>query len=186
MEAMEDLFSVGQEGNSAENLKNAIGRQSEFVDTQSPAKNGELIHKFLGFHMGIMGLDLKVGVDRPSMRNSHSISPIQVDLSSLNSKTLVELKVESLKLLQKLLKHTKKSRIFAFWYALLPKCAFNPCKNGILELINYPDQVVRETALDLMMELFQNSTTHLLLANAHCRAGSFTPVCLEFALALGR
>ena len=42
------------------------------------------------------------------------------------------------------------------------------------------------SVLNLLIETFQSSKTHLLLANAHCPSLSFTPVCLEFALALGR
>ena len=121
-----------------------------------------------------------------SIKPSHSVCPMVINLASLNPRLILELKVESLQILLKLIKHTKKSRVFAFWYVFLPNCVFNPCKKGILELINHTDQQTRERALDLLMEIFQSSATHLQLANAHCRAGSFTPVCLEFASALGR
>ena len=132
------------------------------------------------------GIENKVGKDQTSIKTSHSVCPMVINMDSLNPRLNLELKVESLQILLKLIKHTKKSRVFAFWYVFLPNCVFNPCKKGILELINHTDQQTRERALDLLMEIFQSSATHLQLANAHCRAGSFTPVCLEFASALGR
>lgn len=134
--------------------------------------------------MGLLGLEPKE--QQATGRSNHSVSLVPVDLSGVDSKSVIQLKVESLQVLQKLVKSVKKSRVFAFWYVFLPGCAFNPCKVGILELINHCDQSVREQALDLLMATFEGSTTHLLLANAHCRAGSFTPVCLDFALTLGR
>lgn len=40
--------------------------------------------------------------------------------------------------------------------------------------------------LGLVQTFFNNSSTYLLLANYNCRSSSFTPVCYEFALCLGR
>ena len=186
-EEEEELFTLPPiEGELVINIRRLISKQEAFITSHTSAKNAELIHKFLGFHLGVLGLDIKVGKNQSTIKTSHSVCPLVINLSSINPRQSLELKVESLQLLHKLFKHTKKSRLFAFWYVLLPNCVFNPCKKGILELINHTDQQTRERTLDLLMELFQSSTTHLQLANAHCRAGSFTPVCLEFALALGR
>ena len=40
--------------------------------------------------------------------------------------------------------------------------------------------------LTLIQAFFHNSSTYLLLANYHCRSSSFTPVCYEFAVSLGK
>lgn len=45
---------------------------------------------------------------------------------------------------------------------------------------------VRLAALSLVQTFFHNSSTYLLLANYHCRSSSFTPVCYEFAVCLGK
>ncbi len=185
-EEAKSMFEVPTEGELSDNLLKMMAKQETFIENHSASKNAELMHKFLGFHIAAMGLEAKGTKDQAVMRTGHSVSPMSLNVASLNPRARVELKVKSLQVLHKLVKQTKKSRTFAFWYVFLPTCPFNPCKNGALELINHPDQMVREKALDLLMEVFQSSTTHLLLANAHCRAGSFTPVCLEFALALGR
>ena len=185
-EEEEDLFVIPDDGDLVINVRKKIAKQEAFITSHKPVKNGELLHKFLGFHLGVLGIDIKIGKDQTSIKTSHSVCPMDINLASLNPRLCLELKIESLQLLLKLFKNTKKSRVFAFWYVLLPNCVFNPCKKGVLELINHTDQQTRERTLDLLMEVFQSSTTHLQLANAHCRAGSFTPVCLEFALALGR
>ena len=185
-EEEEDLFVIPDDGDLVINVRKKIVKQEAFITSHKPVKNGELLHKFLGFHLGVLGIDIKIGKDHTSIKTSHSVCPMDINLASLNPRLCLELKIESLQFLLKLFKNTKKSRVFAFWYVLLPNCVFNPCKKGVLELINHTDQQTRERTLDLLMEVFQSSTTHLQLANAHCRAGSFTPVCLEFALALGR
>lgn len=182
----EDQFRWDPSGpGCAVSLRRLLQLQESAISSQTPTKNGELMQRYLGFHMGLLGLEPKEQ-QTTTVKSNHTVSLAPADLSGWDSKTVIQLKVESLQVLQKLVKNVKKSRVFAFWYVFLPGCAFSPCKVGILELINHSDHTVREQALDLMMATFEGSTTHLLLANAHCRAGSFTPVCLDFALALGR
>jgi hypothetical protein len=162
-------------------LLELIAKQEELIE-KKPAKAAGLVHKFLGFSMSILNLELKTGTSMPSA----TISPAKLNMSSLKPRDSHELKLASLRLLSNLAKCVKKSRLFAFWYVFLPGCAVNPCKRGILELVNHPDVQIRERTLDLMVDIFRGSATQLQLANAHCRSGSFTPVCLEFAIALGR
>ena len=69
--------------------------------------------------------------------------------------------------------------------------SFGLCQSGcssITRVYQYDTKVLIFffSVLNLLIETFQSSKTHLLLANAHCPSLSFTPVCLEFALALGR
>lgn len=182
----DELFHVPSNGDLALNIKKLLAKQETFISSKSPLKKPDLFHKFLGFHMGLLGLRVKQGLHHMPIRTNQSIHVNAHDFSTLSSRVACELKIESLRILTSLFKHTKKSRIFSFWYALLPGCTFNPCQKGILELICHPDHRIQEKALDLLLETFLSSSTHLQLANAHCRTASFTPVCLEFALALGR
>ena len=178
------LFQVPPEDNTYEDLRDQLAVQATFIADQNAVICSEKMAKFLSYHLGLLDLGLKVGKDHVQL--SHSISPVSINLSSLDARSHHDLKETSLQVLSTLFRKAKKSRTFAFWYILLPNCAFNPCHQGLLELINHPDLIIRERALDLMVDTFQSSSTHLQLANAHCKSGSFTPVCLEFALALGR
>ena len=180
----ETLFNLTDNCDREQSLKNIVDQQKSFV-IKNPKRSGEIIHKFLEFHLSALGLQLKESTEWPNVRLPN-ISPPNLDLTSLKPRAEMEVKLASLNFLITLVKSVKKSRVFAFWYVFFPKCAFNPCKSGIFELVNHPDPQVREKVLDLLSETFQSSKTHLQLANAHCKSGSFTPVCLEFALGLGR
>ena len=186
---MEDgtgLFVVSGDGRLKERLLVKLKEQEEFQNS-NPTKASEMLHQFLGFHLGILDFGVKQGLDFPmASKSSQSVCPLELDLSALSQEEINELKAASLQSLLLLFKTVKKSRIFAFWYIFLPKCTFNPARRGILELITYPCLAVREKALELMSVTFQSSSNHLQLANAHCKPGSFTPVCLEFAQALAR
>ena len=183
------LFSADTENGSSTNLFNKLVNQlkcqEEFI-VNDAMKAADIIHQFLGYHLGILDFGMKQGLDFPLVKTSQSVSPMKFDLSSLNHNELNELKTASLQTLIVLVKNVKKSRIFAYWYIFLPNCTFNQSKRGILELVTYPCMTVREKAFDLLVATFHSSSNHLQLANAHCKPGSFTPVCLEFAQALSR
>ena len=183
----EGLFTVSKDGDLLLNINSALEKQEAFLSSQDLSKRHDLVHKFLGFHMGLLGLPVKDGQHQTPIRTTHSIHPVSFGpLTSLTPSAISDLKIRCLQTLCLLFKKSRKSRVFAFWYVLLPDCAFNPCKKGILELVLHRDFDLREKALDLLLETFTGSATHLQLANAHCRTSSFTPVCLEFAHALGR
>lgn len=185
MEDCVGLFVLESESSLNGKLLAKLKEQEEFI-VANPLTASELLHQFLGFHLGILDFGVKQGLDFPMAKSSQSVCPLEIDLSSLKDEEINDLKAASLHTLLVLIKTVKKSRIFAFWYVFLPKCTFNPANRGILELITYPCLAVREKALELISVTFQSSSNHLQLANAHCKPGSFTPVCLEFAQALAR
>lgn len=179
------LFVVPDSDDYGRELLRTIQAQKVFIES-SPSKASDMMNIFLGFHLSVLGLEPKERPDLPSSRLANSICLVNLKTSSLKPITSLECKLASLDLLALLVRSVKKSRVFAFWYTFLPGCAFSPCKKGIFELINHPSHEIKEKTLDLMVQTFQNSSTHLQLANAHCKSGSFTPVCLDFALALAR
>ena len=186
MEDTATLFAVDQnDSNLHKSILVKLEQQEEFIH-KNPSVASDIMHQFLGFHLGLLDFGLKQGLDYPMARSSQSVCPLELDLTGLCQDEVIELKTASLQTLLVLIKHVKKSRIFAFWYIFLPKCTFNPCKRGILELVTYPSLHIREKTFELLAATFQSSSNHLQLANAHCKPGSFTPVCLEFAQALSR
>ena len=110
----EELFTLPfVEGELVINIRKLIAKQEAFINSHTPSKNAELIHRFLGFHLGVLGVDVKVGKDQSPIKTSHTVCPVVINLGSINPRTSLELKVESLQLLHKLFKHTKKSGFFA-------------------------------------------------------------------------
>ncbi len=169
-----------------ERLHTQMSLQEEKI-VSKPAQVSQVINKFLTFHMSVLDLEPKSSTCVNQTGDlTKQLSPKKVNFVGAKPRDVQVLKLASLKVLSLLFKHAKKSKLFAYWYCLLPRCPNNPSKRGILELVEHPDWQIRESTLNLMSELFSASTVHLQLANAHCRSGSFTPVCLEFALALGR
>ena len=51
----EDLFKLPPEGDLVNNVRKLITTQEAFLSSHSPARNAELMHQFLGFHLGILG-----------------------------------------------------------------------------------------------------------------------------------
>ena len=90
-EEEEDLFIIPDNGDLAVNIREIMTKQEAFIIKHKPVKNAELLHKFLGFHLGVLGIDVKVGKDQSSIKSGHSVSPAAVNLTSLNPRLCLEL-----------------------------------------------------------------------------------------------
>jgi hypothetical protein len=74
-----------------------------------------------------------------------------------------------------LLKSTKKSRQFAFWFAVLPACQrLSPYKSALFDLLRDQDDAIRQILFSILQTFFDGSASFLQLANAHCRITRWT------------
>ena len=132
-----------------------IIKKQENVILASPKKATADIQKFLNFHMNLLELFPKIGSRNPTTSSSESIKPTGYkptddggDIQavpyklSLASDELLLLKESCLGLLTHLVKSTKKSRVFSFWYAFLPDASSNPFKLGIFDLLDHSHEGV--------------------------------------------
>ena len=104
------LFVLGSQGNLKEKLVAKLKEQEEFIEA-NPLAASELLHQFLGFHLGILDFGIKQGLDFPMAKSSQSVCPLEIDLSSLKEDEINDLKAASLHALLVLIKTVKKSRI---------------------------------------------------------------------------
>ena len=121
------LFVVEDKPDFGEAIKATIGIQTTFV-MDNPKRSGEIIHKFLEFHLSVLGIESKDPSELPHARAGlpNSICPPDLGISKLKPRIESDLKLTSINFLTLLVKSVKKSRVFAFWYVFFPKCTFNP------------------------------------------------------------
>ena len=133
-----------------------IIKKQENVILASPKKATADIQKFLNFHMSLLELFPKIGSRNPTSSSLESVKPTTGykpnddggDIKavpyklSLPSDELLLLKESCLSLLTHLVKSTKKSRVFSFWYAFLPDASSNPFKLGIFDLLDHSHEGV--------------------------------------------
>ena len=122
---------------------------------------------------------------RENHQEDTNLTPLKVNYQ-LKPVEKVNLKLKTIETLTLLVKKVKSSRLFAVWYAFLPKAAISPYKLSLFDLLSHPDYNIRLSTLNLINIYFAHSSTYLLLANFHCRVTSFTPVCYHFAVSLGQ
>lgn len=182
------LFTLPHDGlvdqNGLDLVLECLSRQ-ENVFAAVPKTTNSSLSGFLSYHMNILGMEPRTDLAAGHQAVGDCLTPKRIHVA-LRPRDTQALRLASLKTLSVLFKTAKKSKIFSFWYALLPGCASNPYKRALFDLVGHPDVQIREATLAIIANLFTGSATYLQLANAHCRSGSFTPVCLEFANALAR
>jgi len=152
--------------------------QHERMISKHPKEASKYVAKFLSFHMNIFELEPQESGEESSL------SPKKITYS-LMPVAKVQLKRKSLAVLTELVTAVKSAKLFACWYAFLPRAPTSPYRLSIFDLLSHPDYDVRMATLKLVNVFFQNSSTYLQLANFHCRVTSFTPVCYHFAVSLG-
>ena len=147
----EKFFSVQNYehyGEKKDVLKAMIKDHGIFV-TAHPQQTNRFFHKFLEFHLSVLGLETKDSTEGNfrNVRLPNAICPPNLDLSSLKPWAKHDLQLASLTFLTFMFKSLKKkSVIFAFWPILLPcrPCHINPCKSSVFELVNHSDVEIRE------------------------------------------
>ena len=132
------------------NILSVIKHQENVISTRPKFASSE-IQKFLSFHMNLLELFPKNTDGKPTTgegsnvmtyNSSSDLSAVSYTIS-LHSEELHLLKVSCLDLLAHLIKHTKKSRVFSFWFAFLPGASSSPFKLGIFDLLDHTNEGVR-------------------------------------------
>lgn len=112
-------------------------RKVENIVEQHPKLVAQNFHKLLSLCMNFLELEPKLVEGAPSSPSdpNGALNPIRFQLQ-LGSFEVICLKRKVLALLTSLMKVTKKSRLFSFWFAFLPGCErLNPYKFGIFHLV---------------------------------------------------
>ena len=144
----ENLFNVQKYQNYGEkkDVVMAMIKDHGIFVTTHQQHTSRLFHKFLEFHLSVLGLETKDSTER-NVRLPNAICPPNLDLFSLKPWAKHDLQLASLTFLALMFKSLKKkSIIFAWWPILLPcrPCHINPCKSSIFELVNHSDVEIRE------------------------------------------
>ena len=135
-------------------ILNVIKQQENVIVTQPRIATSEL-QKFLNYHMNLLELFPKNNECSPSTNTSGSDNRFKIangsDLEavpytlSLHSDELNLLKLSCLDFLTQLIKRSKKSRVFSFWYAFFPEANSNSFKLGIFGLLDHVNEGVSFT-----------------------------------------